>query len=96
MQESVRLAPSPPRLPLLLCLLVLLLTTCRRSAPCFWFPPAAAVGMFTAEEVQEVVDIGYLNGLFVLARSIGFIGELLTLGGWGGRVGRVWGVICGQ
>jgi hypothetical protein len=52
--------------------------------------------MFTAEEVQEVVDIGYLNGLFVLARSIGFIGELLTLGGWGGRVGRVWGVICGQ
>lgn len=27
--------------------------------------------------LQEVVDVGYLNGLFVLARSIGLIGELL-------------------
>ena len=25
-------------------------------------------------EIKEVVDIGYLNGLFVLARSIGLIG----------------------
>ena len=30
-----------------------------------------------------MVDIGYLNGLFVLARSIGFIGERLV-GGWAG------------
>jgi hypothetical protein len=30
--------------------------------------------MFSPQEIQEVVDIGYLNGLFVLARSIGFIG----------------------
>ncbi|EFN55394.1 hypothetical protein CHLNCDRAFT_31334 [Chlorella variabilis] len=36
-----------------------------------------SVGMFSPAEVQEVVDIGYLNGLFVLARSIGFIGHAL-------------------
>ena len=30
--------------------------------------------MFTPAEIKEVLDIGYLNGLFVLARSIGFIG----------------------
>ena len=27
------------------------------------------------EEAQEYIDIGALNGLFVLGRSIGFIGE---------------------
>ena len=27
------------------------------------------------EEAQEYVEIGVLNGLFVLGRSIGFIGE---------------------
>lgn len=34
-------------------------------------------GMATAAqvEIKEVVAIGYLNGLFVLARSIGLIGE---------------------
>jgi hypothetical protein len=30
--------------------------------------------MFTADEIRDVVKIGYLNGLFVLARSIGLIG----------------------
>lgn len=34
-------------------------------------------GVFTDREVQEVVDIGYLNGLFVLGRSIGLIGHAL-------------------
>ena len=29
-------------------------------------------------EIKEVVDIGYLNGLFVLARSIGLIGAAST------------------
>ena len=29
------------------------------------------------EEIQEIIDIGYLNGLFVLARSIGLIGHAL-------------------
>lgn len=32
---------------------------------------------FTREEAQEYVDIGILNGLFVLGRTIGFIGHYL-------------------
>lgn len=32
-------------------------------------------GMFTPTEAQETVEIGALNGLFVLGRSIGFIGN---------------------
>ncbi|XP_039128521.1 ATP-citrate synthase beta chain protein 1 [Dioscorea cayenensis subsp. rotundata] len=35
----------------------------------------ASCGMFTKQEMDEIVDIGYLNGLFVLARSIGLIGH---------------------
>lgn len=34
-------------------------------------------GCFTEEEVQEVVDLGYLNAIFVLGRSIGFMGHVL-------------------
>lgn len=34
----------------------------------------AGSGMFNKQEIDEIVDIGYLNGLFVLARSIGLIG----------------------
>lgn len=34
-------------------------------------------GCFTAEEAQEYLDIGVLNGLFVLGRTIGFIGHYL-------------------
>jgi len=30
--------------------------------------------MFTAQEALEMVEIGALNGLFVLGRSLGFIG----------------------
>ncbi|WRX09324.1 Citrate synthase - like 2 [Theobroma cacao] len=32
-------------------------------------------GMFSKPEIDEIVEIGYLNGLFVLARSIGLIGH---------------------
>ncbi len=32
-------------------------------------------GCFTPEEAQEYIDIGVLNGLFVLGRTIGFIGK---------------------
>jgi len=32
---------------------------------------------FSDAEIQEIVDIGYLNGLFVLARTIGLIGHTL-------------------
>ncbi|KAM3289177.1 ATP-citrate synthase beta chain protein 2 isoform X1 [Capsicum chacoense] len=35
----------------------------------------AGSGMFTKPEIDEIVEIGYLNGLFVLARSIGLIGH---------------------
>ncbi|KAK2727044.1 hypothetical protein QYM36_007785, partial [Artemia franciscana] len=34
-------------------------------------------GSFTMEEAQEYVDIGTINGLFVLGRSAGFIGHYL-------------------
>ena len=37
----------------------------------------AGSGMFTKQEVNEIVEIGYLNGLFMLARSIGLIGHAL-------------------
>lgn len=35
-----------------------------------------SVGCFTPEEAQEYIEMGALNGLFVLGRTIGFIGEL--------------------
>ena len=34
-------------------------------------------GAFTFSEINELVDVGCLNGLFVLARSTGFIGHYL-------------------
>ncbi|MCP9257805.1 ATP-citrate (pro-S-)-lyase [Dirofilaria immitis] len=34
-------------------------------------------GMFTPEEAQEIIEIRAINGLFVLGRSIGFIGTTL-------------------
>merc|ERR1711990_641560 len=34
-------------------------------------------GAFKFEEIDELVDYGSLNGLFVLARSAGFIGHYL-------------------
>ena len=33
--------------------------------------------LFTNEEVAEILEIGYMNGLFALARSIGLIGHIL-------------------
>lgn len=33
-------------------------------------------GCFTEEEVQNIVDLGYLNALFVLGRSIGIMGHI--------------------
>ncbi|CAA6653954.1 unnamed protein product [Spirodela intermedia] len=35
----------------------------------------AGSGMFSKPEIDDIVEIGYLNGLFVLARSIGLIGH---------------------
>jgi len=34
-------------------------------------------GLFTPEEVNDYVEMGCLNGLFVLGRSVGFIGHFL-------------------
>lgn len=34
----------------------------------------SSCAMFTPQEINEIIEIGYLNGLFVLARSIGLIG----------------------
>ena len=34
-------------------------------------------GCFTREEAREYIEIGTLNGLFVLGRSMGFIGHFL-------------------
>ncbi|KAK2076579.1 ATP-citrate synthase beta chain protein 1 [Prototheca wickerhamii] len=36
-----------------------------------------SVGMFAKAEIDDIVQIGYLNGLFVLARAIGLIGHCL-------------------
>lgn len=33
--------------------------------------------MFTQQEAQEAIEIGTLNGVFVLGRSLGFIGHYL-------------------
>ncbi|KAJ7544519.1 hypothetical protein O6H91_09G081600 [Diphasiastrum complanatum] len=35
----------------------------------------ASCAMFSQQEIDEIIEIGYLNGLFVLARSIGLIGH---------------------
>jgi len=37
----------------------------------------SSCGEFSDDELKDIVDIGYLNGLFVLARSIGLIGHTL-------------------
>jgi succinyl-CoA synthetase alpha subunit len=36
-----------------------------------------STGIFTAEEVNEIVELGFLNGLFVIGRSIGIIGHVM-------------------
>lgn len=38
----------------------------------------SSCAMFTPQEIDEIIEIGYLNGLFVLARSIGLIGYVFT------------------
>ncbi|CAI5928495.1 unnamed protein product [Closterium sp. NIES-65] len=43
--------------------------------------------MFTKEEIDDIVAVGYLNGLFVLSRSIGLIGEARC-----GLLGRLTGM----
>ncbi|MBU1623028.1 MAG: ATP citrate synthase [Nanoarchaeota archaeon] len=44
--------------------------------------------LFTTEEIDQIINIGYLNGLFALARSIGFIGHILDQKRLGERMYR--------
>jgi len=37
----------------------------------------SACASFSPEEIQEIVETGYLNGLFMVARSIGLVGHAL-------------------
>ena len=37
----------------------------------------ASSGAFTTREADQIVSIGYLNALFVVARSIGLVGHAL-------------------
>ncbi|RQW77624.1 MAG: ATP citrate synthase [Methanothrix sp.] len=45
-------------------------------------------GAFTQEEIDEIVKLGYLNGLFALGRSIGLIGHILDQKRLGARLYR--------
>jgi ATP citrate (pro-S)-lyase len=45
-------------------------------------------GMFTEKEINEFIEMGGLNGLFVLARSIGFIGHAMDQKRQGARMYR--------
>jgi len=45
-------------------------------------------GAFTQSEIDEVVKLGYLNGLFALGRSIGLIGHILDQKRLGARLYR--------
>jgi hypothetical protein len=48
----------------------------------------SSCGAFTKDEIDEVVRLGYLNGLFALGRSIGLIGHILDQKRLGSRLYR--------
>ena len=48
----------------------------------------SSCGAFTKTEIDEVVKLGYLNGLFALGRSIGLIGHILDQKRLGARLYR--------
>ncbi len=48
----------------------------------------SSCGAFSIEEIDEVVKLGYLNGLFALGRSIGLIGHILDQKRLGARLYR--------
>lgn len=48
----------------------------------------SSCGAFTKEEIDEIVRLGYLNGLFALGRSIGLIGHILDQKRLGARLYR--------
>jgi ATP-citrate lyase alpha-subunit len=48
----------------------------------------SSCGAFSEEEIDEIVKLGYLNGLFALGRSIGLIGHILDQKRLGSRLYR--------
>ncbi|KAN0045314.1 hypothetical protein ACTA71_005691 [Dictyostelium dimigraforme] len=34
-------------------------------------------GLFTQQEIKDIIDVGYLNGFFIVGRSVGLIGHAL-------------------
>ncbi|CAG9854459.1 unnamed protein product [Phyllotreta striolata] len=76
-----------PATPLLLYALeVEKITTCKKPnlilnvdgvIACAFVDMLRNCGSFTREEAQEYIDIGSINSLFVLGRSIGFIGHYM-------------------
>jgi succinyl-CoA synthetase alpha subunit len=48
----------------------------------------SSCGAFSKDEIDEVVKLGYLNGLFALGRSIGLIGHILDQKRLGSRLYR--------
>jgi len=48
----------------------------------------SSCGAFSKEEMDEIVRLGYLNGLFALGRSIGLIGHILDQKRLGARLYR--------
>lgn len=36
-----------------------------------------STGQFSEEEISEIIDLGYLNGLFAIGRSIGLVGHVM-------------------
>jgi len=48
----------------------------------------SSCGAFTKAEIDEIVRLGYLNGLFALGRSIGLIGHILDQKRLGARLYR--------
>ncbi len=47
---------------------------CAGAIACAFVDLLRGSGAFTIDEAKEYVGMGILNGLFVLGRSIGFIG----------------------
>lgn len=49
----------------------------RNTTTALFLDLLSSSGSFTQKEADDIIAVGYLNGLFVLARSIGLIGHSL-------------------
>jgi len=62
---------------LLLCIAVLQVMNVDGCIAALFLDLLYSSGCFNQREIDDIISVGYLNGLFVLARSIGFIGHAL-------------------